>query len=133
MEFTTPPSYGSSVVNVGGLAQDGKIICAGASNSATHTEEVNDSETDWPEPTAVKFRWAGETKEGKSVAAEVEGKLGTRLDKIDVMAEVPGFVKMIVGGMVGTKPYIYQVNFIKMIGKPVLIQRYSFLLSHPFL
>ncbi len=110
MEYTTPPSYGSTVINVGGLARDGEIICAGSANSATHTEVKGDPENDWPEPGAVKFSWSGKTKDGKEVIAEVTGPLGPRLDRVDVMAEVPKFVKNIVGGVVGTKPYIYQVR-----------------------
>ena len=110
MEYTTPPSYGSSVVNVGGLAQDGKIICAGSSNLASHLEIKTDVDNEWPEPASVNFQWSGMTSDGKPVTAELAGSLGTRLDKVDVMAEVPGFVKAIIGGVVGTKPYIYQVN-----------------------
>ncbi len=109
MEYTTPPSYGSTVVNVGGLARDGEIICAGSSNSVEHTEIQTDPDVDWPEPKAVKFSWSGKTKDGKDVVAEVAGPLGKRLDRVDVLAEVPKFVKSIVGGVVGTKPYIYQV------------------------
>ena len=109
MEYTTPPSYGSSVVNVGGLVQDGEIICAGAANSASYTELNDDPDNEWPEPAAVKFEWSGSTKDGKLVTAELAGNLGVRLDKVDVMAEVPGFVKAIIGGVAGTKPYIYQV------------------------
>ena len=109
MEYTTPPSYGSTVVNVGGILQDGEIICAGSSNSARHTKVKEDPDTNWPEPSAVRFSWAGRTKDGRPVSAELEGRLGTRLDKIDVMVKVPGFVKAIVGGIAGTKPYIYQV------------------------
>ena len=110
MEYTTPPSYGSTVVNVGGIAQDGEIICAGSTNSAQHTEVKGDPENNWPEPGAVRYLWSGKTKEGRSVSAELEGSLGKRLDKVDVMAKVPGFVKTIVGGVAGTKPYIYQVR-----------------------
>ncbi len=110
MEYTTPPSYGSAVVNVGGIAQDGEIICAGSTNSAQHTEVKGDPENNWPEPGAVRYLWSGKTKEGRSVSAELEGSLGKRLDKVDVMAKVPGFVKTIVGGVAGTKPYIYQVR-----------------------
>ena len=110
MEYTTPPSYGSSIVNVGGLAQDGELICAGSSNSASHTEVAGDPENNWPEPGAVQFSWSGKNKAGKTVTAELSGRLGSRLDRIDVMAEVPGFVKKIVGGVAGTKPYIYQVK-----------------------
>ncbi len=110
MEYTTPPSYGSTVVNAGGIARDGEIICAGAANSATHTELKQDPEVDWPEPRGVRFEWTGKTKDGKEVNAEVAGPVGLRLDRVDVMAEVPKFVKSIVGGVVGTKPYIYQVG-----------------------
>ena len=109
MEYTTPPSYGSTVVNVGGIARDKEIICAGSANSAEHTKVTDDPDNDWPEPDSVRFSWSGTTKDGESVFAVLEGSLGTRLDKVDVMAKVPGFVKTIVGGVAGTKPYIYQV------------------------
>ena len=89
--------------------QDGDIICAGSSNSATHVEIRDDPENEWPEPAAVKFEWSGTTKGGKPVTAELAGSLGERLDRVDVMAEVPGFVKAFVGSVAGTKPYIYQV------------------------
>lgn len=110
MEFTTPASYGSTLVNVGGLIKDSEIIYAGASNSATHTAVITDTENDWPAPEAIKFVWSGTTKDGKAVEAVVEGPLGNRLDRIDIMAEVPGFVKKIVSVSVGTKPYIYQYS-----------------------
>ena len=109
MEYTTPPSYGSTVVNVGGLAEDGRIICAGSANSAEHTKITEDPDNDWPEPSSVRFLWSGTTKDGEPVSAELAGSLGKRLDKVDVMAKVPGFVKTIVGGVAGTKPFIYQV------------------------
>lgn len=109
MEYTTPPSYGSTVVNVGGIAQDGVILCAGSGNAATHTKVKDDAENDWPAPEEVKFIWNDRSKDGKPVTAVLEGSLGKRLDKVDVMAKVPGFIKTIVGGVAGTKPYIYQV------------------------
>jgi Svf1-like C-terminal lipocalin-like domain/Svf1-like N-terminal lipocalin domain len=110
MEYTTPPSYGTTTVNVGGIVKDGEIVTAGTTNSATHTNIKPDAENDWPEPSSVKFVWSGKTKDDKSVEAVLEGPLDERLDKVDVMAEVPGFVKKIVAGAAGTKPYIYQVG-----------------------
>ncbi|KAL8913882.1 MAG: hypothetical protein Q9171_001375 [Xanthocarpia ochracea] len=110
MEYTTPPSYGSTIVNVGGIVKDGEIICAGAANTAVHRDVHEDPETEWPEPKAVQFTWSGKTKAGEDVHAELAGGLGQRLDKVDVMANVPGFVKTLVGGVVGTKPYIYQYS-----------------------
>ncbi|KAG6032930.1 putative cell survival pathways protein [Claviceps citrina] len=108
MEFTTPASYGSTVVNVGGIVKDGEILTAGSGHEAIHTEVKNDAENEWPEPSSVKFEWKGTDKDGKPVSATVEGALGQRTDRVDVMAEVPGFVKTIVAAAAGTKPYIYQ-------------------------
>ena len=110
MEFTTPPSYGSTKVNVGGIIRNGEIICAGSTNSGAHSKIKGDSENDWPEPEEIKFEWKGKTMDGKAVDAVLEGPLDTRLDRVDVMAEVPGFVKNIVAAAAGTKPYIYQVS-----------------------
>ena len=111
MEYTTPPSYGSTVVNVGGIAKDGEILAAGSSgNSVEHTQAKKDSANDWTEPTDVRILWNGDTKDGKKVSAKIEGSLGERLDRVDVMEKIPGFIKTLVGGVVGTKPYIYQVN-----------------------
>lgn len=109
MQFTTPPSYGSTVVNVGVIAKDGEIVTGGCKGGATHIQTDKDSENDWPEPTVIKYTWSGTTNDGKPVEAVIEGGLEGRLDRIDVMAEVPGFVKKIVSGAAGTKPYIYQV------------------------
>lgn len=111
MEYTTPPSYGSTIVNVGGIATDGEILCAGSQgNSVQHTKVASDHENEWPEPEAVRYVWGGVTKDMKPVSATLAGSLGERLDRVDVMAKIPGFIKTIVGGVVGTKPYIYQVR-----------------------
>ncbi|PSK59196.1 Survival factor 1 [Elsinoe australis] len=104
MEFTTPPSYGSTTVNVGGVATDDKIVLAGANNTAKHTASKADKETGWPEPTAFKFEWAP----GSSSSAVIEDSYGPLTDRLDIMAEVPAFVKTIVASAAGTKPYIYQ-------------------------
>ena len=109
MEFTTPPSYGSTVVTVGVIAKDGEIVTAGTDAKIVHTKVKGDPENDWPEPETAQFTWLGKTKDGKAVEAVVEGALEERVDRVDIMAEVPGFVKKIVAGAVGTKPYIYQV------------------------
>lgn len=112
MEFTTPPSYGETVVNVGGVVTDTEVLFAGGSPAlkAVHTEIKGDPDNDWPEPGAVAFTWTGKTKDGKDASAEVKGALGPRMDRVDVMGEMPKFVKQIVAGAAGTKPYIYQYN-----------------------
>jgi hypothetical protein len=109
MEFTTPPSYASTCVNVGGIVKDGEIIYAGATNTAKHLESKEDPETLWPEPTAVEFTWNDKSKDGH-VSAVLSGPLGDRRDRIDVLSHIPGIIKTLVGGVVGTKPYVYQVG-----------------------
>ena len=108
MEYTTPPSYGSTVVPVGGIAKDGEIILGGGACTVTHTKTVVDEDSGWAEPAESKYVWTGTTKDGKPVEASMEVVLEKRQDRIDVMEEVPGFVKKIVSGAVGTKPYIFQ-------------------------
>ncbi|KAF2708918.1 survival factor 1 [Pleomassaria siparia CBS 279.74] len=108
MEFTTPASYASTVVRVGGVTSDKEILFAGTSDlEVKHTETKNDAENEWPVPTSARYSWVGKTSDGKDFSAQVTGGLGEP-DRVDVMAEVPGFVKAIVASAAGTKPYIYQ-------------------------
>ncbi|KAJ5677967.1 Survival factor 1 [Penicillium maclennaniae] len=104
------PSYGSTKVNVGGILRDGEIIYAGSENTCTHTASEQDIESQWPEPTSIKWTWTGKTADGQDVTAEVDGPLGKRLDRVDVMGEVPGFIKTIAGSVAGTRPYIFQFS-----------------------
>lgn len=109
MEYTTPPSYGSTVVSVGGIATDDKLILANAQPPVSHDETAPDSDNSWPEPKVVTWKWEGSSPDGQQASAELSGSLGKRIDRVDVMGEMPKFVKNIVAGAAGTKPYIYQV------------------------
>ncbi|KAL4883333.1 survival factor 1 [Aspergillus karnatakaensis] len=106
MEFTTPPSYASTRVNVGGIVNDkGEILYAGGDNVVKYTEIKEDPETLWPEPTTAEYTWGSD--DGK-FSAVLKGPLGERQDRVDVLHHIPGVIKSLVGGVVGTKPYIYQ-------------------------
>ncbi|KAL1895380.1 putative cell survival pathways protein [Ceratocystis pirilliformis] len=109
MEFITPAAYENSKVSVGAIVKDGEIITAGPITTCEHTKTNHDEETGWDVPENFKFTWEGQTKDGKPVSASIEGQFDP-LDRIDVMAEVPGFVKKIVANAAGTKPYIYQYS-----------------------
>ena len=87
MEYTTPPSYATTTVNVGGITSEDKIVFAGADNVAEHTETEQDEEVDWPEPTVVRYHWKG-IVDGKPAEAELAGPLGKRLDRVDIMGEL---------------------------------------------
>ncbi|KAL2811972.1 oxidative stress survival, Svf1-like protein [Aspergillus granulosus] len=75
MEFTTPPSYASTKVNIGGIVNDTEILYAGGDNEVTAT---------------------------------LKGPLGERRDRVDALHHIPGIIESLAGGVVGTKPYIYQ-------------------------
>lgn len=110
MEFTTPTSYGSSVVNVSAVVTADSIVYAGAKGTVKHLTSKHDAETDWPEPTAMEFNFTEETMGNKKVSAKIATEWEKRLDRVDVMAEVPAIVKKIIGGAVGTRPFVYQVR-----------------------
>jgi hypothetical protein len=111
MEFTTPASYGHTTVSIGCVAKDGEIVYAGPA-SMKHTTTAQDAECNWPEPKAIEAVWSGASPSGKDVKIELSGNLPERTDRVDVLSHIPSFVKSIVGGVVGTRPYIYQVCFL---------------------
>ncbi|KAI5840720.1 oxidative stress survival, Svf1-like protein [Morchella snyderi] len=107
MEFTTPASYGSTTVNIIGISKDGELVAAGTKGECEHLASQLD-DVELPEPTAVKFVWNATTKDGKAVEAVLEEELGKKIDRVDIMAEVPAIIKKIAGNVAGTKPYMYQ-------------------------
>ncbi|EXJ84367.1 hypothetical protein A1O3_05034 [Capronia epimyces CBS 606.96] len=106
MEYTTPASYGRTVVSVGGIAKDNELVCAGLC-TAKHVTANQDTEDDWPEPKTIAYEWKGE-QNGKPVVGEITGDLPARSDRIDVLAHLPGFVKSFISGATGLKPHIFQ-------------------------
>ncbi|ANB12475.1 Svf1p [Sugiyamaella lignohabitans] len=115
MQFTTPPSYGDQTSSVGGIVKDGKLIATAVDCQVEHQETKVD-EVGWPAPHKIEFKLAGpkiETPDAEigsepAVTAQVYGALDKLVDRVDVMAEIPSFVKRVVSGVSGAKPYIYQ-------------------------
>lgn len=110
MELTTPPSYGSTVVTVGIVAEDGKILCAGGQDAVTYTKTIHDEEVGWNPPESAKLLWKSNdaATPDEQVTATLSGSLGTRYDRVDVLAQIPAFLKTIIAAAAGSKPYIYQ-------------------------
>ena len=105
MEFTTPRSYATTKVNVAILASKDKIIATSINNNVEHLNSEVD-EVGWPVPKAITFNFTSGTDD--AVVAKVGGELPQLVERVDVMAEIPQFVKNIVSGVAGAKPYIYQ-------------------------
>ena len=113
MEFTTPESYGSTKVNVGGIALEDKVLSATIDNTVQHLETKIDPDTDWPEPTRIEFNWSGveassSNSSKRNVKAVIKQDLEERLERVDVLAEIPPWLKKIAHGVSGTRPFIYQ-------------------------
>ncbi|EMG46593.1 SVF1 Survival factor 1 [Candida maltosa Xu316] len=106
MEFTTPKSYGSTKVNIGIVCNNEEILYGTIDNQVTHLESEVD-EIGWSVPKKIEFDYLNQ--EGASVA-KVNGDLSELIERVDVMAEIPQFVKNIVSGVSGAKPYIYQYS-----------------------
>jgi len=129
---------GKVVVNVGSLVVGGKLAAVTAETKwpgesvadkpsvlsrAVHHDPSLDDFTGYNVPSTISFHWAGPSivpvAEG-SLSADLSvlvGKPGEEIgliEKVDVMAEIPAFVKAVVSYMAGTKPYIYQVNLLPL-------------------
>jgi Svf1-like C-terminal lipocalin-like domain/Svf1-like N-terminal lipocalin domain len=110
-EFVTPPSYGSQVVNIGGIVkEDGTLVAAMVENAAIHPTTKKDPETGWDAPTSLELSWMGQTKDGVEVTATTESDLEHLVERVDVLAEIPPIIKAFIAGVAGTKPFIYQVS-----------------------
>ncbi|RCK60435.1 Survival factor 1 [Candida viswanathii] len=108
MEFTTPMSYGTTKVNIGIVVKDDKVVIGTIDNQVTHLDSEVD-EVGWPVPKKLVFEYI-ETEKDEAASAKVTGDLKNLIERVDVMAEIPQFVKNIVSGVAGAKPYIYQFS-----------------------
>lgn len=106
MEFTTPSSYATTKVNIAMLAKDDKIVLTSIDNEVTHEDSELD-EVGWKVPKGITFNFSKDGP-GSETVAVVGGKLKQLVERVDVMAEIPQFVKNIVSGVSGARPYIYQ-------------------------
>lgn len=107
MEFTTPKSYANTKVNIGIVTDNEKILFATIDNEVVHLDSEIDS-VGWPVPKAIEFNYV-DPLNGNTIA-KVTGPLKNLIERVDVMAEIPQFVKNIVSGVAGAKPYIYQYS-----------------------
>ena len=106
MEFTTPKSYATTKVNIAILTSDNAVLSTSINNDVVHENATTD-EVGWNVPSAITFNF-GEGTTTTPPVAKVSGALKQLVERVDVMAEIPQFVKNIVSGVAGAKPYIYQ-------------------------
>ncbi|CCE63288.1 hypothetical protein TPHA_0E01960 [Tetrapisispora phaffii CBS 4417] len=124
IEFITPKSYANTKVSIGIVTDSEKILSVATNNNFEHIDSTVDS-IGWPVPKAIKCTFNGisadlSDDQVKKMYGENNGTLKEQeiavvnvnltnlIERIDVMNEIPQFVKNIVSGVAGTKPYIYQ-------------------------
>ncbi|EIW83761.1 survival factor 1 [Coniophora puteana RWD-64-598 SS2] len=138
MEFTTCSTHGfkgansgAVKVNIGSIVLGDKLALVTAETQVEgqepakgnvisrvhHLSPAHDVDTGYGMPSALKYEWAGSSilaDASGQVEATLEVQTGAPADpsglveKLDVLAEFPSGVKMLVNYVAGTKPYIYQ-------------------------
>lgn len=114
MEFTTPHSYDEQKSSIGSVVHNDELISTAAHCRTVHRSTKTD-DVGWPVPTDISFEINGPKIESSDadisknmVKATVSGAIPHMVDRVDVMAEIPSFLKKVAHGVSGTKPYIYQ-------------------------
>ncbi|KAI8341088.1 oxidative stress survival, Svf1-like protein [Chlamydoabsidia padenii] len=113
MQFQTTKQYGAVNINQGSLVLHDKLICVSIDNHVELLDLEKDEDTEYDIPRRIKLTWKGKTikEEGaedvKDVSVEMIVTIKNLVDKIDVLAEIPWFLKKLVQTFV-VKPYIYQ-------------------------
>ncbi|CAO3623484.1 unnamed protein product [Cunninghamella echinulata] len=115
MQFQTTKQYGAININQGSLVFKDKLVCVSVENGVELLDLKKDEETEYDIPQRIKLTWKGKTikedgndeDQPKDVHVEMIVTVKNLIDKIDVLAEIPWFLKKLVQTFV-VKPYIYQ-------------------------
>ncbi|RHZ56341.1 hypothetical protein Glove_402g19 [Diversispora epigaea] len=85
-----------------------KLIGVSVRNQANFITTVLDPDTGYNIPEKILYTWEGSTLDtGENFKARMEFDTAVLMDKIDVLNEIPYFLKKIVQAFVA-KPYVYQ-------------------------
>lgn len=118
MEFVTPESYGSCQVGVAGVTHNGELLFTSSKVDIEHQDTKLDEEVGWSPPQKLVFDITGPPIDQATVEPscnlQISGDVGKLVQRIDVMAEIPAFVKRVVAGIAGARPFIYQFSNKKM-------------------
>lgn len=113
MQFQTTKQYGSVNINQGSLVFKDKLVCVSIDNHVELLDMVKDEDTEYDIPQKIKLTWKGKTikekvdEEPKDVTVSMLVETKNLIDKIDVLAEIPYFIRKLVQSLI-LKPFIYQ-------------------------
>ena len=91
----------------GSLVIGGKIEAITIENSVAFHEVEPDEFSGYNIPTSLTNEWHGKTSDGKQVQITMNLKLNNLLDKIDLLSELPYFIRAFIQTFI-TAPFVYQ-------------------------
>jgi len=110
----------SPIIVTGQTHGDGYPIISNDISMAIHNDSAKDKMTGYMAPSGIEFEWEGDRRDGQGRAGatlvidqlgSTEGE-GGLMEKVDVLAEIPFFIRKGLAAVTGTKPYIFQVSSI---------------------
>ncbi|OZJ05055.1 hypothetical protein BZG36_02099 [Bifiguratus adelaidae] len=109
MNFLTTKQYGGVEVNQGALVYKNRLISVSVKNGVELADLKEDPDTGYQVPQKITYTWNGKTLDEAEdeVKVTLEVNVSNLLDKIDVLNEIPWFIKKVVNVLVA-KPFIYQ-------------------------
>ncbi len=111
-EFETTPQYGSKKVNQGSLVLNNKLVGVFKDNKAIFLKKEFDRHTGYDIPSEIRYTWEGKILEtNEDFSAFIDIKLDVLMDRIDVLNEVPYFLKKIVQGKKKVKKRFLKFQF----------------------
>ncbi|KAJ3075139.1 putative cell survival pathways protein [Podochytrium sp. JEL0797] len=108
-EFDLPKSGDSSgiVTSQGCIVRNGKTFAITTDNRALHVQTATDPMSKYDIPTQILAVWKGKTlDDGVDVKIEISTMLDNNLERIDVLAELPFFLRKLIQKFV-TAPFVF--------------------------
>ncbi|KAJ1673014.1 putative cell survival pathways protein, partial [Spiromyces aspiralis] len=108
LQYLTPAKFGETLCTQAALQKDGKTYAVMWDNSVEFEDRVKNSKSGYDVPQAFRYRAKGQTLEDKKkVTVTMESKPDAFFKPIEVLHELPYFVKIAVQTLI-TNPFIFQ-------------------------
>ncbi|KAJ3103142.1 hypothetical protein HDU97_010350 [Phlyctochytrium planicorne] len=107
-EFEMPPgtNYLRDIVCIGAIVKDKKLFSVTTENRVIHSQKVKDDVSGYFKPTEVKIHLGGPSFQSGDISCELIRPLKAPIDSIDILAELPYALRVIIQTFV-TAPYMY--------------------------
>ncbi|KAJ3058872.1 putative cell survival pathways protein [Quaeritorhiza haematococci] len=110
-QYEMPDGYDYEIglVNQGCLVRNNKIVAVLTSNTARHISSRYDDFSGYHVPTSIEYIWSGTTTDGTNKPVQIEMTVHPKnlCDKIDMLAELPYLLRMVIQTFV-TRPFVYE-------------------------